>query len=313
MNLDLLTLLTDREWAWALLLGVAADVLLGEPTRWHPLVGFGRAAAWLEQRLNRGRRWQGLLGWLLLLVGIAAAYGAARHALPAAARWMADGLALYFALGARSLQEHVWPVRQALLRGDLAAARGAVQRIVTRDCSGLGAAAVAGAAIESTLENGNDAVFGTLFWFAVGGGLGALLFRLANTLDAMWGYRTERYLHYGWAAARLDDLLNWLPARLTALSYAGLGYTRLALWCWRHQAPLWDSPNAGPVMAAGAGALGLKLGGAAHYHGRLEQRPVLGAGRLPEGGDVGRALALVASALLLWLVVLTVLHVGLTR
>ncbi|MCW7539633.1 cobalamin biosynthesis protein [Aquabacterium sp. A7-Y] len=313
MHLDLLTFLPDREWAWALLLGVAADVLLGEPRRWHPLVGFGRLASAIDRRFNGGRRWQGVLAWLGLVGALAALYGGARWLLPQAARWMADGAALWFALGARSLQEHVWPVRQALVQGDLASARAAVQRIVTRDCTSLDASEVAAAAVESTLENGNDAVFGSLFWFAVGGGLGALVFRLANTLDAMWGYRTERYLCFGWAAARADDLLNWLPARLTALSYAGLGYTRLALWCWRHQAPRWDSPNAGPVMAAGAGALGLKLGGPARYHGRTETRPVLGAGRLPHSGDVGRALALVASALLMWLVVLTVLHVGLTR
>ncbi|AKJ29099.1 adenosylcobinamide-phosphate synthase CbiB [Caldimonas brevitalea] len=312
MLFDLYLSLADREWAWALLLGVAADVLLGEPRRWHPLVGFGRVAAGVEARLNRARRWQGVLAVGLMLALPLALLSLLRSRLPGG-QWLVDGVLLYFALGARSLHEHVRPVGQALQAGDLAAARAAVQRVVSRDCGSLDAAGVAGAAVESTLENGNDAVFGTLFWFAVGGGAGALLYRLANTLDAMWGYRTERLRAFGWAAARLDDGLNWLPARLTALSYAGLGYTKLALWCWRHQAPRWDSPNAGPVMAAGAGALGLKLGGPASYHGRVEQRPVLGAGRLPAAGDIGRALALVASVLLLWLVVLTVLHAGLTR
>lgn len=307
--------LLDAHWAWALLLGVGLDVLLGELRRWHPLVGFGRLAQRLEAGLNRGAgsRAAGAMAWLLLIVPVLAAVLALKGWLDAPWHWVVDGLLLYLALGARSLHEHVARVQHALAQGDLPAARDAVQRIVSRDCSSLDAGGVSGAAIESALENGNDAIFATLFWFAVAGGAGAVLYRLANTLDAMWGYRTERFLHFGWAAARIDDGLNWLPARLTALSYTVLGYTKLALWCWRHQARRWSSPNAGPVMAAGAGALGLRLGGPARYHGQLEERPVLGAGRAPEPRDVGRALALVASAMLLWLVVLSLLHMGWLR
>ncbi|HEX5802927.1 MAG TPA: cobalamin biosynthesis protein, partial [Azospira sp.] len=139
------------------------------------------------------------------------------------------------------------------------------------------------------------------FWFLLLGGPGALLFRLANTLDAMWGYRNARFLRFGAAAARLDDALNYLPARLTALSYALFGATRRALACWRTQAPQWDSPNAGPVMAAGAGALQVRLGGAAVYHGQLEVRPTLGEGRPATSADIHRALALVRFSLRLWL------------
>ena len=160
------------------------------------------------------------------------------------------------------------------------------------------------ATVESVLENGNDAVFGALFWFVVAGAAGVLTYRLVNTLDAMWGYKTPRYLSFGWAAARLDDGLNFVPARLTALSYALLGRTRSALACWRAQAPAWDSPNAGPVMASGAGALGVRLGGAAIYHGHMETRPALGQGAAPQGGDIARALRLVRHGVLLWLAVL---------
>jgi adenosylcobinamide-phosphate synthase len=151
------------------------------------------------------------------------------------------------------------------------------------------------------LENGNDAVFGALFWFALAGAPGVVAYRLANTLDAMWGYRTARYLRFGWAAARLDDLLNYVPARLTALTYAAAGRFERALACWRAQAGAWESFNAGPVMAAGAGALGVRLGGAAVYHGAPKERPPLGEGDAPGARDIRRALALVRRGVWLWL------------
>ena len=219
------------------------------------------------------------------------------------AGWLIDVLLLYLALGGRSLAEHAERVGADLARGDLAAAREHVGWIVSRDTSQLDEEGVAKACIESTLENGNDALFGALFWFLLFGGAGAVLFRLANTLDAMWGYKNPRYLHFGRVAARIDDALNYLPARLTALSYAVMGQTRQALQCWRQQAPIWESPNAGPVMSSGAGSLGLALGGAAIYHGEIEERPVLGAGRPARGADIPRALTLVRRSLALWLMV----------
>ncbi|MFN3298009.1 adenosylcobinamide-phosphate synthase CbiB [Caldimonas sp.] len=298
--------LAQPGWLWSLWLGVALDALLGEPKRWHPLVGFGRWVGFIEHRLNRSpSKGRGLLAWSLAVGPIVGGFLALRAATPEAWRWGLDGLVLYAALGLRSLFEHVWPVGQALQAQDLPTARRAVQRIVTRDCSALDEAGVATAAVESTLENGSDAVFASLFWFAIAGAPGALLHRLANTLDAMWGYRTPRFLHFGWAAARIDDMLNWLPARATAFSYALLGHTRRAWRCWRAQASLWDSPNAGPVMAAGAGALSLRLGGAARYHGRVEERPALGEGERPQAADVHRACALLGRVLVLWLLVLS--------
>lgn len=296
--------------------GVLLDLLLGEARRWHPLVGFGRLAQLLERLLNRGGlhagagRSLGALAWGLAVLPLT---GMIYWLLAELAQWAWPAalaghvLLLYFAIGLRSLRDHARPIAAALARGDLAAARLATARIVSRDTTDANAGALARAGVESLLENGNDAVFGALFWFAVAGGPGALLFRLANTLDAMWGYRSPRYLHFGCVAARIDDCLNLVPARLTALTYALLGKTGAALHCWRTQAPAWSSPNAGPVMAAGAGALGLLLGGSAVYDGELEQRPVLGTGRPAAGPDIDRAWRLVAATTVCWLSALLLL------
>jgi adenosylcobinamide-phosphate synthase len=306
----LLSGLSALQAAWLLAAGVALDLLLGEPRRWHPLVGFGRMAAFIETRLNQGR-------WLLLRGG----FGWMLAVLPATvlAWWLAgfSGLAmhallLYFSLGLRSLREHTLPIFRALQEGDLAAARVLTARIVSRDTDHEDASGLARAGAESLLENGNDAVFGALFWFLVAGGPGALLFRLANTLDAMWGYRTQRYNLFGRVAARIDDVLNYLPARLTALSYVLLAPRggHLRAWrCWRLQAPAWSSPNAGPVMASGAGALGIALGGAATYGGEREQRPLLGIGAAAAPVDIVRAWRLVLRATLLWAALVLVIGV----
>lgn len=294
----------------AALAGAALDRLLGEARRWHPLVGFGHLANAVEHRLNylghrhcAIKRSLGLFAWgTVVLPCVALAfYLCASPNLPPALTWVFNASLLYLALGGRSLAEHATRVANDLVAGDLPAARSHVSWMVSRDTRELDAAGVAKACVESTLENGNDAVFAALFWFALLGGPGAVLLRLANTLDAMWGYKNERFLHFGWAAARIDDVLNYLPARLTALSYALFGQTRTALRSWQKQAPTWESPNAGPVMSAGAGSLGLALGGAAIYDSRVEERPPLGEGRAACGADISRALTLVRRSLLLWL------------
>lgn len=284
----------------AALAAVLLDRLFGEVQRFHPLVGFGTLAAAIEKRLNRRTIAGGVLGWALAVLP----WGALALALRPLAPFAVDVLLLYFSLGARSLCEHAEAVARPLREGRLDEARQRVGWIVSRDTAALDESGVAKAGVESVLENGNDAIFGALFWFALLGGPGALLFRLANTLDAMWGYRTERYNLYGRWAARFDDALNWLPARLTALTYALLGRWRDALTCWRAQAPGWESPNAGPVMAAGAGSLGVQCGGAAIYHGREEIRPPLGCGPAPVAADLGRAITLIRRSLWLWLAVL---------
>lgn len=287
-----------------LLFAVLLDHILGEPRRWHPLVGFGQLATWIEKRLHPiGRtttpsalRGCGVLAVAALLAPLSfIAMELAKLLGP-----IFDIVVVYFAIGARSLAEHARTVYQALQQQDTAQARKKVAMLVSRDTDELQTHEMAKATIESVLENGNDAVFGVLFWYLLLGVPGVVLYRLANTLDAMWGYRNQRYLYFGWAAARLDDILNWIPARLTALTYTLLGDTPLAWRCWHRQASSWYSPNGGPVMAAGAGALSIELGGSASYHGEAKYRPSLGAGRPASAEDIERAIGLVRHSLWLW-------------
>jgi adenosylcobinamide-phosphate synthase len=296
------------------LVAVLLDAGLGEPRRWHPLVGFGRWAQLLERRWNADTARSPLTQRLLGVAALIVAAGpwvllAVVASIPPVLHYLVAVAALYFALGHQSLRQHAWRVHQALDAGDLVEARARVGHMVSRDTGSMDARAVAAAAVESVLENGNDAVFGALFWFLAGGAPAVLLYRLCNTLDAMWGYRTPRYLYFGWAAARFDDVLNFVPARLTALTYALIGSTRTALHCWRLQAGAWESPNAGPVMAAGAGALGLGLGGGAYYHGQWEERPPLGMGSPPNAASIPAALRLVRSGVVLWLLVVIVVEI----
>lgn len=296
----MLTGLSLPQIALLLVAGIALDLLLGETRRWHPLIGFGRLAVAIERRLNRGRGLlaRGALAWMLAVLPLSLC---AVLMVDLAGLWL-HALLLYFCIGLRSLRDHTLPIHAALREGDLAQARALTARIVSRDTASAGEADLAKASAESLLENGNDAVFGTLFWFVLLGGPGAVMFRLANTLDAMWGYRNARFNLFGRSAARIDDALNFVPARLTALSYvllAGAGRAR-AWHCWRTQAGAWSSPNAGPVMASGAGALGVSLGGAAVYDGEVEQRPPLGAGPAAHAGDILRAWRLVLRTALLW-------------
>ncbi|MBF0179340.1 MAG: cobalamin biosynthesis protein [Magnetococcales bacterium] len=309
--------MVTTQTAAALLLALLLDGWIGEPRRWHPLVGFGRLADWLESRLNPqegtpGRlaaRGAGCAAWgvLVLLPAGLLAWGLPQDG----SFWLVEAVLLYLTVGGRSLIEHGEAVRAALARQDRELARVRVGYLVSRETAALEPAQVAGATIESLLENGCDALFGAMFWFLVAGAPGALAYRLANTLDAMWGYKTPRLLHFGWAAARADDLLNLVPARLTALSYTLAGRTATAWRCWNRQGGGWKSPNAGVVMASGAGALGLRLGGPARYHGIDTMRPQLGEGDPPDGEDIARAIGLLRRALLLWgLAVMTAWGIG---
>ncbi len=296
------------------LLALLLDRLLGEPKRAHPLVWFGRCVTCVENCCYGDgnlsfvkRQWRGFLAVLLLVVPVVLCAVMLVH-IPLIGSLLSIVL-LYGCLGMQSLHEHARMVALPLAAGDIAGAREAVSGIVSRDTQQMNETQITRATIESVLENGNDAVFATLFWFFIFGAPGAVLLRAVNTLDAMCGYRNARYEHFGCFAARLDDALNYVPARLTAVSFALLGKTARAFHCWRIQAKNCASPNGGPVMTAGAGALQITLGGSAMYGGEWKEKIIIGEGREPAAQDIERALSLVRRSAWLWVAIYALLHV----
>lgn len=309
-----------------LLCALLLDYYFGEPKKYHPLIGFGRFAQYLEERLNEDlldkkvgfnpdnkpqsmqqNRINGLLAvvicvlpvWWLTYVIIADDIFS----------MLLETIILYLALGLNSLKAHAQQVFRLLQNNQLEQARQALALIVSRDTQQLDEHGISRAASESVLENGSDAVFATIFWFLVAGAPGVVVYRLVNTLDAMWGYKTPRYNNFGFFIARFDDLLNFIPARLTALSYALTGNWSNAMRCWAKQGSLWESPNAGVVMAAGAGALNVQLGGDDQYHGEVKHRADLGCGEQAQAETIQQTCQLVDRSTILWVVVVALIYV----
>lgn len=281
--------------AAGLALGFGLDRTLGDPRRFHPVAGFGRIAGGLERILYADSCFAGM-AYVGVLVGGAAGLGVALDRATRAhpiARLLVTAAATWAVLGGRSLEREASAVSAQLSAGDLVAAREQITHLVGRDPTGLNADELARACVESVAENTSDAVVAPLFWGAVAGLPGLLGYRAANTLDAMVGHRSPRYLRFGRAAARLDDVVNWVPARLAGLLTAMLGDDPTgALGAIRRDARLHPSPNAGVVEAAFAGALGLRLGGVNRYGDTVEDRGHLGSGRTPTPADIARTTAL---------------------
>ncbi len=282
--------------ATALAGGYAADVVLGDPRRLHPVAGFGALAQRAESVAYSPTRVRGA-AYTALLVGSAALTGelAARAAARAgASRAPVLGAVTWAALGGHSLARAADRLAAQLAAGDLDAARATLPWLCGRDSGDLDAGALVRATVESVAENTSDAVVGALLWGAIAGPGGVMGYRAANTLDAMIGHRSERYRDFGWAAARLDDLVNWpaarLAAALTALCAPVVGGTPATTWrVVRRDGAAHPSPNAGRTEAAFAGALGVRLGGPLAYDGVGEMRPSMGDGPAPGTGDVRRA------------------------
>ncbi|MEW2549326.1 cobalamin biosynthesis protein [Streptomyces sp. NPDC047002] len=277
-------------------LGLLADAVFGDPRRGHPVAAFGRAAGAAERLLWRDDRASGALFTAVCVGGAVGAAALARRtargsrgasvALTAAATWAV--------VGGTSLGREARLIGARLAAGDVPGARARLPHLCGRDPEALDEGQLARAVVESVAENTSDAVVGALVWGALAGVPGLVGFRAVNTLDAMVGHRSPRHLRFGWASARLDDAVGAPGARLTAaLAVLAGGAPRRALGVVRRDAHRHPSPNAGPVEASFAGALGLRLGGTLAYGGRVEHRPVLGEGQRPvEVADIDRAVRL---------------------
>ena len=280
---------------WIVLAAAGLEALVGYPDALHrriphPVAWIGGLIAVLEQRLNRrafSARARRLLGvaTLILLIAVSGGTGWLIAHFGAPIAIIAGGA---LGLAQRNLFDHVVAVARPLRNGDLAQARLAVSRIVGRDVEQLNADGVAAAAIESLAESFNDGVVAPIFWFVIGGLPGLFIYKAVNTADSMIGHREERWRAFGWAAARFDDLLNLIPARLAGVLIAasGGGGWRVML----RDAGKHASPNSGWPEAAMAGALGVKLGGPAWYDGAVSVRPIMGEGRPPQIAELDRAL-----------------------
>ena len=273
------------------LAGYLADLVLGDPERGHPVAVFGQAAARLERFTYRDSRIAGVLhvGLLVSALGLLGSVLQGSIVATAAATWIS--------LGGTSLARTGVSMAELLERGDVEAARRLLPSLCGRDPTRLDGAGLTRAALESVAENTSDAQVAPLLWAAVGGVPAVLGYRGINTLDAMIGQRSPRYIRFGWAAARLDDAANFVGARVTAalvVVCAGVvgGSPSGAVRAWRRDAARHPSPNAGVVEAAFAGALGVRLGGPTHYHHELQIRPTLGDGRPPTVVDLRRAVEL---------------------
>ncbi|MDO7836675.1 adenosylcobinamide-phosphate synthase CbiB [Sphingobium sp. HBC34] len=298
------------------LAALAMDAAIGWPDALyrrigHPVGGFARLIDWCERHGNRPTRSAGLrrmlgVATMLLLIGLTAGIAWAAQAMLVAwigdCAWIGIALLAFPALAQRSLNDHVRPVQQALERGDIAEARHAVGMIVGRDTGALNSAGVSRAAIESLSESFCDGVAAPFFWLLLLGLPGVWTYKAINTADSLIGHREDRWRAFGWAAARIDDGANLIPARLggALICIAGAGGWRIM----RRDARRHASPNAGWTEAAMAGALGLKLAGPVSYDGIAHAKPWIGDGRTDAGpADIGRALIVYRRAcLLLWLI-----------
>jgi len=284
--------------------GYVLDLLFADPERGHPVAAFGSVAAALERLLlPEGAvphaRTRGVAYTLVLLGGATGLVAAADRALASRAvpRAALTALVTWTCLGGTSLLRVGARERELLDAGELDAARALLPWLCGRDPSVLDADGLARAVVESLAENTSDAAVATLLWAGLAGPAGAAAHRAANTLDAMVGHRSERHERFGWASARLDDVLGWPAARLAGLltvtSAAPVGGDPAgAARAWARDARRHPSPNAGVVEAACAGALGVRLGGVTPYPYGVQRRPELGEGRAPVPADVDRAIRL---------------------
>ncbi|WP_231295692.1 adenosylcobinamide-phosphate synthase CbiB [Colwellia sp. PAMC 21821] len=310
---DVLLLLPEFTVFFTLFLALILDKFLGEAKHFHYLVGFGYLANKLEAKFNPTdlhssvikTRLLGISAWGLLVLPLPIIYFYLLNDLTWYWQVLLDAYVLYLCLGLNSLYQHALQIYRPLKSGDLDSARHFTGYIVSRETSALTEQEMSRATVESMLENGHDAVIASLIYYVMGGAPLVILHRFANTLDAMWGYKTSRYQHFGYASARLDDLLGFISGKCCVLLYAlqGLarGRFRQAILNALQQGNKYKSHNGGWVMAAGATVLGIKLGGSALYHGKVINSVTLGSGQEVTADDIPKSLRIVSRASLLFL------------
>jgi len=288
--------------ALGLLVGAVLDAAVGDPRRGHPVAVFGRTAGAVERRVWADSRRRGsafVLGWVTVAVTVAAAVE--RAALSAGSRVAITAVSTWAVLGGATLLREAGQMQSLLeagdVAGDLGPARARLAHLCGREARDLDADELARATVESVAENTSDAVVAPLLWGAVAGVPGLVGYRVVNTLDAMVGHHSARYERFGWAAARLDDVANLVPARITGLLASALaplvgGKPGSTLRVLRRDGAAHPSPNAGRCEAAFAGALQLRLGGDNRYGSRVETRGPLGDGAPPQVADIARTVRL---------------------
>lgn len=291
------------------------DIFFAEVKRFHPLVGFGLLATKLECTLNsplkvseNTNKWfsrlLGTLSWIILCIPLPLLYYYFHQNI--LIYWCLDAVILYFTVGLKSLRLHAEQILQPLEKNDLTSARHFCGYLVSRKTEDLSEQDISRATVESVLENGHDAAVASFFWFVIGGAPFVILHRIANTLDAMWGYKNQRFLDFGWCTARIDDLLGWPSAKITALLYAcqtnfSLSQMTNALKNGYQQSQAYKSLNGGWVMATGATVLNFTLGGTSSYHGKEVRSPTLGCGKAVESKDIFRSINLVNKSVVIFI------------
>lgn len=302
-------------------IALLADWIFGEPQRFHPLVGFGNLANAVEKVIrprihsNKTQLLAGCLAWLILILPLPLVcfYLQSLSVLSSHFSFLYTALEiviLYSAIGLRSLELHGQQVYQPISNDDIDTARHFTGYLVSRDTSQLNEQECSRAVVESMLENGHDAVIASLFWYAVGGAPLVIVHRLANTLDAMWGYRTEKYLFWGRVSARMDDVLGWPSAKLTACLYGLQGNLLRCLNNATIQSQDYKSLNGGWTMASGATALQIRLGGTASYFGKTIQSVTLGEGNDVTPKDIPRSILLVKRAAWLFIAIVAIITIS---
>ena len=294
------------------------DSLLGETRKLHPLVGFGNCATLLEKYLNKENGFMqlftGSIAWLILVLPVPLGLMYLYDVIPQSSNlfFTVDVVIVYFAIGHRSLREHGLQIFNALCCDDIKSARQYCRFIVSRDTCNLSQQEICRATTESMLENGNDAIIATLVWYAIGGAPMVIIHRLANTLDAMWGYRNQKYHYFGKFSARMDDALGYLPAKLNSLLFAIQGVRSkkfiFILTTAYQQAKHYKSLNGGWVMSSGATLINTELGGKATYHNAPTISPTLGVGEITQNKHIKHSLLVVKNAALLFISIVFIIE-----